>query len=150
MGKPLEEEGGYSGEPQTVNLYQCGGSLIAPGVILTAAHCVDKFRQNPTELKIRCESGTLRTRQSRTLIRTDMFRHLIFTQSLMAATFRMTLLSSSHLKTLSSPAILTLSVFLKLMSCLMEQPVLPRGGARTSLDLQDSTRWSSRRLTSQW
>merc|ERR1712013_949599 len=40
--------------------------------------------------------------------------------------------------------------FLKLMNCLMEQPVLPRGGARTSLDLQDSTRWSSRRLTSQW
>jgi len=52
--KPIEQEGGYGGEPQTVNLYQCGGSLIAHGVILTAAHCVDKFRQNPTELKIRC------------------------------------------------------------------------------------------------
>merc|ERR1712119_37569 len=52
--KPVEQEGGYSGEPQTVNLYQCGGSLISPGVILTAAQCVDKFRQNPTELKIRC------------------------------------------------------------------------------------------------
>merc|ERR1712029_469474 len=52
--KPVEQEAGYSGEPETVNLYQCGGSLIAPGVLLTAAHYVDKFRQNPTELKIRC------------------------------------------------------------------------------------------------
>merc|ERR1712013_391720 len=60
------------------------------------------------------ESGTLRTRLSHTLIKTDMFRLSIFTQSLMDAIFTMTLQSSSHQKTLSSPAILTQSVFLKL------------------------------------
>merc|ERR1719206_1560360 len=76
-----------------------------------------------------------------------MFRHSIFTQSLMDAIFTMTLQSSSPQKTLSSPAILTQSVFLKQRNCLMEPPALPLGGTRTSLDLQDNTKWSSRRLT---
>merc|ERR1712226_713860 len=52
--EPVAQDPGYVGEPETVNLYQCGGSLIAPGVVLTAAHCVNKFQQTPRKLKIRC------------------------------------------------------------------------------------------------
>merc|ERR1712038_2199055 len=53
--EPVVEEPGYAGgEPQTVNLYQCGGSLIAPGVILTVAHCAEKFCSEPGKLKVRC------------------------------------------------------------------------------------------------
>jgi secreted trypsin-like serine protease len=37
-----------------VNLYACGASLIAPGVVLTAAHCVKDFVEDPSVLKVRC------------------------------------------------------------------------------------------------
>merc|ERR1719242_1998298 len=42
-----EEAGG-------VKTFQCGASLISPGVVLTAAHCVQKFRSSPGQLVVRC------------------------------------------------------------------------------------------------
>jgi len=43
----LREEGG-------VKTFQCGASLISPSVVLTAAHCVQKFRDSPGQLVVRC------------------------------------------------------------------------------------------------
>ena len=37
-----------------VKTFQCGASLISPGVVLTAAHCVHKFRASPGQLVVRC------------------------------------------------------------------------------------------------
>ena len=43
-----------SASGESTNLYKCGGSLIAPGLVLTAAHCVNDFVSTPAALKIRC------------------------------------------------------------------------------------------------
>jgi len=37
-----------------VNLYVCGASLIHPGVVMTAAHCVKDYYETPEVLKVRC------------------------------------------------------------------------------------------------
>ena len=35
------------------NVYICGGSLVDGSHILTAAHCIDEFRNRPDQIRIR-------------------------------------------------------------------------------------------------
>merc|ERR1712013_309749 len=134
--EPVAQDPGYAGEPQTVNLYQCGGSLIAPGVILTAAHCAAKFQQEPTKLKIRC--GEWDT-QNQTEPRPHQDRYV---QNL-------DIHPEFNPRNLTFRLILTPSVFLSQKSSLISKHALPQAGVRTSLELLETTRWFSRRSTFQ-
>ena len=41
-------------EGEVGQVYQCGASLLEPGVLLTAGHCVDRLREVPSQLVVRC------------------------------------------------------------------------------------------------
>merc|ERR1719270_2650360 len=107
------------------------------------SHSGDFFHQT-------LENGTPSIRQNPTLIRTEMLRIWPSIQSLMEEISRMTLLFSSPTENLFLTSISTRPVFLPLTRSLMEQHVSPLDGARTSLELLDSTRWFSRRLIFLW
>merc|ERR1711890_143954 len=135
---PVAQDPGYAGEPQTVNLYQCGGSLIAPGVILTAAHCAAKFQQEPTKLKIRC--GEWDT-QNQTEPRPHQDRYVQNLANHWAVLYvSQDFDLQAHIDTICLPQPEELFDF---------QTCLPQGGERTSLELLEITRLFSRRSTCQ-
>merc|ERR1711993_160692 len=147
--EPVAQDPGYAGEPQTVNLYQCGGSLIAPGVILTAAHCAAKFQQEPTKLKIRCGEWDTqnqtepRPHQDRYVQNLDI--HPEFNPRNLANDWAVLYTSQdfdlqAHIDTICLPQPEELFDF---------QTCLPQDGVRTSLELLETTRWFSRRSTYQ-
>lgn len=47
---------------QILNVYQCGGSLIAPNIVLTASHCVFTFIDAPQKLKVRAGEWDTQTK----------------------------------------------------------------------------------------
>merc|ERR1719204_1201525 len=93
-------------EEEEILVFQAGASLIAPGVVLTAAHKVAEFEGNPGDLVVRCGEWDTQTtgepldHQDRTV------NHIVATLSSTLATSATRSLFSLLRTTLNSPTIL--------------------------------------------